>query len=73
MKKQIKRILSIILCLAMLFSPLPSLSMTVTAASAAGTEAFVTTDVEFHDGIDYKVVRTTRYIGNRTYSVQLSA
>ncbi len=71
MKKQIKRILSIILCLAMLFSPLPSLSMTVTAASAAGTEAFVTTDVEFHDGIDYKVVRTTRYIGNRTYSVQL--
>lgn len=65
------RIVSVILCVAMLITTLPAISLSVSAASAAGTEPVVTTDVEFHDGIDYEITRTTRYIGNRTYSVQI--
>jgi len=66
-----KRLLSAILCVAMLITTLPAIPLSVSAASAAGTEPVVTTDVEFHDGIDYEITRTTRYIGNRTYSVQI--
>ena len=65
------RIISAILCVAMLITTLPAIPLSVSAASAAGTEPVVTTDVEFHDGIDYEITRTTRYIGNRTYSVQI--
>ena len=65
------RIVSVILCVAMLITTLPAISLSVSAASAPGTEPVVTTDVEFHDGIDYEITRTTRYIGNRTYSVQI--
>lgn len=65
------RIISAILCVAMLVTTLPAMPLFVSAASASGTEPVVTTDVEFHDGIDYEITRTTRYIGNRTYSVQI--
>ena len=68
------RIISAILCLAMVFQLLPIISFfTLSAAADAsndGMKEVVTTEKETHDGIDYELTRRTRYIGNRTYSPQ---
>lgn len=66
-----KRILSAILCLAMVISTLPAIPLTVTAASAAGTEPAITTESFYRDGVTFDVTRSTQYMGNRTYKVQM--
>lgn len=70
--KYLNRILSSILCVAIVLSMFPAVPFSVTAAgSSSGTETVVTTDVETREGINYEITRTTRYIGNRTYCVQV--
>ena len=57
-----KRILSAILCLAMLLPYLPALSFApaVSAASEGGMDPVTSTEVQFMDGIYYEISRTTR-------------
>ena len=68
-----KRILSAILCLAMLLPYIPGFNLipTVSAASVSGMDPVTSSEVKFMDGIYYEIARTTRYNGNRTYTVQV--
>lgn len=71
-----KRILCWILCLAMI---LPGITIPTFAAAsqqsassdATGTEPYVSTESTSIGGVTYNINRTTRYVGNRTYEIQI--
>ena len=71
-----KRILCWILCLAMI---LPGITIPTFAAAsqqsassdATGTEPYVSTESSSIGGVTYNINRTTRYVGNRTYEIQI--
>ncbi len=67
----IQRVLSAFLCAVLMITYLPSVRLSGDAAPSAGMTAVTTTETTFHDGLYYDLNRTTRYVGNRTYSVQV--
>ena len=72
-----RRILSVLLCVLML---VPLFSTIVMAAdsndifplssSNTGTEAVLSTQIDYKNGIEFSIHRTTQYSGNRTYTVK---
>lgn len=68
--KQFKRILSAVLCVALLLPCFLCGSFKANAA-AEGTQAVTSTEIFTEGGVDYTIDRTTQYIGNRTYRVQM--
>lgn len=84
MQTKMKKILSLVLCVAMI---LPVLTMPIFAfdgteelntgaellsdANKDGMDAVTSTQTVTVDGVDYIIERTTRCIGTRTYSVQI--
>ena len=63
------RILSSVLCAAIILSMFPSVPFSVGAAGGStGTDAVVTTDVETREGIDYEITRTNLWFGERYYN-----
>ena len=67
----IQRILSAFLCVVLLMTYLPAVSLIGGGAANDGMTAVTTTETAFHDGLYYNLTRTTRYVGNRTYCVQV--
>lgn len=71
MHDKLKRCISIILCLAMIVTAVPYIPGVLAASATDGMKAVTSNEIIEKDGINYSINRTTQYVGNRTYCVQV--
>lgn len=71
-KYRYRRWISLILCVVILFTTISGgITLRGAFAASAGDREQTATQIVFQDGIDYTIRRSTRYMGNRTYAVQV--